>query len=141
MAGSKTAYLSQQLLSHVLGRQSTYTPPEELFVVLSTNAFDANASGNNCGEVTASDYARFVLPNDETTFTPVAPGAPSTLQNANDIAFPAAASEWGQPASVYLADAAHQGNLLYGADLYNSDDITAGDVFRIYAGTFVFSED
>ena len=141
MSGSKTAYLSQRLLDHVLGGEP-YVPPSEIWFVISTAEFDPLATGTACAEVLAGDYDRLGASNDADTFTAATPDvAPSVKSNVADLVWASATSDWGTPGSVYVADAADGGNLLYGADLSSADDVGVGDVFKILAGTFVFSED
>lgn len=140
MAGSKTAYLSKAILDHVLGR-TTYTAPATLYVVLSTAAFDPLATGSACNEVAGGAYARVASTNNTTEWPNASSAAPSIKANANDLVFPTATADWGTPLAAYLADASSSGNLLYGADIPSSSDVAIGDIFKIFAGTFIFSED
>lgn len=140
MAGSKTAYLSQRILDHCFGG-GDWSPPANVWLVLSSQSFDPNANGGACNELTASDYTRLEVVHGPATWSDATTGAPSMKSNINDLAWPTATSDWGTPASVYLADAASDGNLLYGADLFAAGDVGDGGLFKILAGTFQFSED
>lgn len=140
MAGSKTAFLSKALLDHVLGK-TTYTAPATLYVVLSTSAFDPLATGSACDEVAGGSYARVSSTNNTTEWPNATSAAPSIKANAHDLVFPTATADWGTPLAAYLADASSAGNLLYGADIPTSSDVGIGAVFKIFAGTFIFSED
>jgi hypothetical protein len=140
MAGSKTAYLSQKILDHVLG-QVTYTPPTHVFLVFSTAAYDPNATGVACNECVAGDYARVSFINDLTIWTSATAAAPSEKHQIADMAFATATSTWGTPLAWYLADALTAGNLLYGADNTDPALVNSGDTPRIPAGAFVLNED
>lgn len=140
MAGSKTAFLSKALLDHVLGR-TTYTAPATLYVVLSLSPFDPLATGSACDEITGGAYARVASTNNTTEWPNASSAIPSIKANASDLVFPAATADWGTPMSAYLGDASSSGNLLYGADLPSSSDVPIGETFKIFASTFIFSED
>jgi hypothetical protein len=140
MAGSKTLYLSKKLLDLVLSN-TTYTPPGTVYAVLSSAAFDPTATGSACNEITGGAYARVAITNNTTNWPTATSAVPSVKANANDIVFPTATADWGTPLAVYLADASSAGNLLYGADLSSSSDVAIGDIFKVFAGTFIFSED
>jgi hypothetical protein len=141
MAGSKTLYLAKAVNDHVLGR-TTYTAPATLYVLLSLAAFDPTATGSACNEIPSSGaYARVAVTNNTTEWPNSTSAIPSIKANANDIVFPTATADWGTPLSAYLADASSSGNLLYGADIPTSSDVAIGDIFKIFAGTFIFSED
>ena len=140
MAGSKTAYLSQAVLDHCLGG-TPFVPPADIWFVVSMSPFDSSATGDACAELTAADYARLEAVNDDTTWAPASVGAPSLKSNLSDLVWAEATTDWGEPLSMYVADAATSGNLLYGADLAANDGVAIADIFKILAGTFVFSED
>lgn len=139
MAGSKTMYLSQTILAHTLG-ELVYVRPSTLYLCLSMAAFSPTATGVAMGEVTVAGYARLALPNNVTTWSAATAEEPSEKHNLNDMVFPVTAATWGTPLSAYLADAAVAGNLLYGADITNPQQIKAGDTARVLANTFVLHE-
>lgn len=140
MSGSKTAYLSKALLDHVLGGPN-YVRPANIWFVLSTSAFDPNATGSACDEVVGGAYGRLEFANDTTTWGSASAAAPSLKSNNDDLVWPTATASWGTPLSVYVADAATAGHLLYGADLSDTAEVAISDVFKILAGTYIFSED
>lgn len=141
MAGSKTQYLAKAILDHCLGGNQ-FTPPTQLWFVLSGQAFSPTATGAACNELTNTDYGRIEVTNDATTWSPASDASPSVKSNINDIPWATATEDWPEtPTSIYVADAATLGNLLYGADLFNPQAVATGDVFKVLAGTFVFSED
>lgn len=139
MAGSKTTYLAQKLLDHGLGGD-TWAQPATVYVVLSTAAFDPNATGAGANEIAAGDYARFAVANNLTEWTGATLASPAEKHNVHDFIWAVATSDWGTPQSAYLADAAVDGNLLYGSDITNPQVIGAGDTAKIPATTFVFEE-
>jgi hypothetical protein len=139
MAGSKTSYLSQKILAHVLG-EAVYTRPSTLWLCLSMVAFTPGATGTAMNEVAASGYARLSLPNNVTIWSAATAAEPSEKHNLADMVFPTAGASWGTPLSAYLADAATLGNLLYGADITNPQQIKTGDIPRVLAETFVLHE-
>jgi hypothetical protein len=139
--GSKTAYLAQKALDHVLGG-TTYTRPATVYMALSGAAFDPNqVNGSSFFEVAfTGGYARLVLANSSSVWTPASLAWPSEKHNINDLLWVTATAAWGQPLSAYLADAATGGNLLYGSNITNPQDIGIGDTAKIAAGGFVFNE-
>lgn len=139
MAGSKTAYLAQRMLEHVLGG-TAYTKPATVYIALSTAAFNPNATGSAMTEVSAGDYVRLAVTNDLTKWSGATAASPSEKHNAVDFTWSAATSSWGTPQSVYVADAASAGNVLYGADISNAQLINSGDTAKVAASTFVFDE-
>jgi hypothetical protein len=139
--GSKTAYLAQKVLDHMLGGP-VYTPPTTVYMALSIAAFDPNAvNGGSFSEIPFSgSYARLVLANNTTVWTSATAASPSEKHNINDLAWVTATGDWGQPLSAYLVDASTGGNLLYGSDITNPQPVGIGDTAKIAAGGFVFNE-
>lgn len=139
MAGSKCAYLAQKELDALLG-VTAYTPPANLYVALSTAAFDPSATGSAMTEVVAADYARVEIANSSATWSAATAASPSEKHNLADILFTTATSDWGTPLSVYLCDAATAGNALYGADISNAQDVQSGDTAKIKASALIVNE-
>lgn len=142
MPGSKTKYLAQAVLAHVLGG-TTYTRPSTVYFVLSATAFDPAATGSACNELSSTGgYTRISATNNTTTWSTATAAVPSEKHNAIDIVFTTATANWpDDPMSIYVADASSAGNLLYGADFADVDSVTVGNTFKVKAGTFVFTED
>ena len=140
MAGSKCQAHSQNLLNLPLGG-SVWTPPPNLFVAVSVNAFDPAMTSPNLLEVQAAGYARLEITNDLNTWSGATAAVPSEKHNLVDWVWPAAVADWGTPASVYLCDGSSGGGLLYGCDLNNATPVDSGDTFKILAGNFVVYED
>lgn len=129
MAGSKSDFLENELLDHVL-RNSAYTPPATVYVALYTVA-PTDAGGGT--EVAGNAYAR-----QAAAFNVASGGATA---NTSDITFPVATpSGWGTIVAFGLFDALTVGNLLYWGDLTASKAINAGDQAKFTAGDIDVTE-
>lgn len=138
--GSKTIYLAQKVLDHVLGG-TVFTRPATVYMALSAAAFDPAAVGSSFSELAfAGGYARLVLANSNTVWSAATLANPSEKHNINDLTWVTATTAWGNPLSAYLADAATSGNLLYGSDISNPQSIGIGDTAKIAANGFTFNE-
>lgn len=134
MPGSKSDYLENKVLDHVLGGPD-YTRPATVYAALYTTS-PADAGGGT--EVSGGGYARVAITNNSTNWPPAAGGAKA---NGTDIVFPTATASWGTIVAVGLFDALTGGNLLYWATLDTPKDVGAGDTARISTGSFTLSED
>jgi hypothetical protein len=134
MPGSKSNYLENAILNHVLGRQ-TYTPPATVYVALFTAA-PGEAGGGT--EVSGGGYSRVAVANDTTNWPTTTSGQKS---NANAITFPQATANWGTIVAWGLFDAATGGNLLYYGDVSPSRAVNSGDTAQFSAGALTFTED
>src|SRR5262245_23710085 len=118
MPGSKSDFLENKLLDHVVGNQA-YTAPTNIHVALFTVAPTDSGGGT---EVTGGSYARVQVTNNNTNF----PNASSGLkQNGTAITFAQASADWGIVVAFGLFDASTSGNLLYWGWLGTDD----GDLF------------
>jgi len=118
MPGSKSDFLENKLLDHVVGNQA-YTAPTNIHVALFTVAPTDSGGGT---EVTGGSYARVQVTNNNTNF----PNASSGLkQNGTAITFAQASADWGTIVAFGLFDASTSGNLLYWGWLGTDD----GDLF------------
>lgn len=122
MPGSKSNFLEDELLDHVLGN-AAYTAPANVFLGLFTVAPSDAGGGTECS---AGNYARKQIANNNTNF-PAASGGSKSLAVQQD--FVTANADWASLVSPVVAfglfDASTSGNLLYWAWL-GSD---AGKVF------------
>jgi hypothetical protein len=134
MAGSKSDYLEQKLLDHVLGG-GDYTRPATVYVALFTAA-PTDAGGGT--EVTGGSYARKDVTNNATNFPAASGGAKS---NGTAITFVTATGNWGTCVAFGLFDAVSGGNLLYWADLAVSKAVNSGDTASFATGDLDFTED
>lgn len=118
MAGSKSNYLEDKMLDHVLGGPD-YTRPATLYFGLFTA--EPNEAGTGT-EVTGGSYARVAVTNNATNF-PASSG--SQKQNGTPVTFVAATADWGTIVAVGVFDASSSGNMLFRAFLGND----AGKLF------------
>ncbi len=107
--GSKSDYLENALLDHVLGG-GDYTRPATVYVGLWTAALDDTSDGSTAGEVSGGSYARVAVTNNATNWPAAASGAKS---NGTAITFPQATADWGTVTYFAILDAATAGNVLY----------------------------
>lgn len=136
MAGSKSNYLENEILNHVLGGPP-FTTPGTVYLALSTSAYTDSATGSSMSEVTGGGYARVAVTNDATNW-PNATGGQK--DNGEVFTFPAATGNWGTVQSFYIVDASSGGNVLYGADLTVSRTIASGDTASFAVGAIVITE-
>ena len=113
MAGSKSDFLENELLDHVLGN-AAYTAPATVYIALYTVAPTDAGGGTEC---TGGSYARKAVTNDVTNFPAASAGAKS---NGVAISFVEATASWGTVVAFGILDALTLGNLLYWADLTTS---------------------
>lgn len=134
MAGSKSNFLENELLDHVLGA-ATYTPPATVYIALFTAA-PTDAGGGT--EVTGGDYARVSVTNNDTNW----PAASSGVKNnGTEITFPTASANWGTIVAMGIFDASSGGNLLFWGDLSMSVAIDTSDTFTFPIGNVEITED
>jgi hypothetical protein len=134
MAGSKSDFLENELLDHVLGNAS-YSAPATVYLALFTAA-PTDAGGGT--EVTGGSYARKAVTNNATNF-PAAAGGSKSLNV--DTEFITATASWGTCVAFGIFDAVSGGNLLYWADLTTSRTINNGDIGKFAAGALTVTED
>lgn len=134
MAGSKSDYLENALLDHVLGSDD-YTPPANVYIALFTVAPSDSGGGT---EVSGNNYSRVEVANNTTNWPAASGGVKS---NGAVITFPEASGSWGTVVAFGIFDASTNGNLLYWADLTTSKAIGAGDTARFPASSIQITED
>lgn len=132
--GSKSDYLENAILNHVLGAQ-TYTPPATVYVALYTAAPGESGGGT---EVSGGGYARVAVANNTTNWPTTTTG---TKSNGTAIQFPQATANWGTVVAWGILDAATGGNLLYYGDVSPNRTVNAGDVAQFAAGALTLTED
>lgn len=138
MPGSKCAYLQAKNLDRNLGVAS-FTPAANLWVCLSTSAFDPTATSVP-DEVAAADYLRIEVANNATTFPNATGSGPATKSNGIDFLFATATNDWGTILSAYLFDASTAGNGYYGGDLAAPTPNGSGSTFKIPATQWIYTE-
>jgi hypothetical protein len=116
-----TTYLNNALLNEVFGG-TTYTPPETLYIGLSTTT--PTTSGNNITEPSGNGYARVAVANNTANWSVASNGQ---TKNGTAISFPVATGSWGTVTYFFIADAESGGNILgYGA-LTTAQTVANGD--------------
>lgn len=128
MAGSKSDYLENKILDHVL-KNTAYTSPSTVYVALYTAA-PSDAGGGT--EVSGNNYAR-----KSATFASASGGSTS---NSADVTFDTPSATWGTVTHFGVFDASTSGNLLYWGDLPTAKTINKDDVVRFSNGTLVITE-
>lgn len=134
MAGSKSDFLENKVLDHLLGA-TTYTPPATLYMGL----FTANPSDSGGGtEVTGGSYARVSVTNNTTNWPAASGGSKS---NGTAITFPTATANWGTVTAFGIFDASTAGNLLFWGTLTTSKAVDNGDTASFASGALTVTED
>ena len=134
MPGSKSDYLENKILDHVIGGVG-FIAPTFLYVALYTVAPTDSGGGT---EVTGGSYARKLVVNNLAQWPAAVGGAKS---NANAITFITATANWGTIVAFALFDAGSGGNMLYWGDLVVSKVINSGDTAKFNAGDIDVTED
>jgi hypothetical protein len=134
MAGSKSDFLENEILDHVLGA-AAYSAPATVYAALFTSS-PSDAGGGT--EVATGSYARVAITNNATNWPAAAGGSKS---NGTAITFPTATANWGTIVAVGIFDASTAGNLLFWATLTNSRTVFTSDVLTFPAGSFIVTED
>jgi hypothetical protein len=129
MPGSKSDYLENKLLDHVL-TNTAYTSPTTVYVGLYTVA-PTDAGGGT--EVTGNNYAR-----ESVSFASAVAGETS---NDAEVEFGTPSATWGEVVAFGVFDADTAGNLLYWGDLTNAKTINSGDVVKFLVNELDVSED
>jgi hypothetical protein len=127
--GSKSNFLENALLNHVL-RNVSYTPPTTVYLALYTTA-PTDAGGGT--QVSGTSYARVAV-----TFAAASSGASS---NSGSLTFAVAGGAWGTITAWGLFDASTGGNLLYWGTFAVPDAVLAGDQATINVGDLDVTED
>ena len=134
MAGSKSDFLENKLLDHVLGN-AAYTAPATVYVALYTVAPSDTGGGTECS---GGSYARVTVTNNATNFPAASGGAKS---NGVAITFVEATASWGTVVAFGIFDAVTAGNLLYWATLTTNKTIDSGDTANFAVGELDVTED
>lgn len=135
MAGSKSDYLEDAVLDHMLGGPD-FTRPVTVYMALFTVA-PADAGGGT--EVTGGDYERLAVTNNATNFPASSGGAKS---NGTEFVFITAnGADWGECVAWSFFDALTAGNQLHWGDLTVSKTVDDGDTAKFPIGSLDFTED
>lgn len=132
--GSKSDYLEDALLDHILGG-GDFSRPATVYIALYTVAPTDVGGGT---EVTGGSYARAAVENNATNWPAAASGAKS---NGTQINFITATAAWGTIVAFAIFDALSGGNLLYWGSLGGSVVISSGQTAYIAVGDLDITED
>ncbi|MHB8520732.1 MAG: phage tail fiber protein [Limisphaerales bacterium] len=134
MAGSKSDFLENALLDHVLGA-TLYVPPTSVWVALYTTA-PTDAGGGV--EVSGGAYTRIQINNTPTNW----PGASAGVKSQTyDVLWAVATADWGTVVALAIFDAASGGNMLYWATVNTPKPVFNGDTAKIAGGQLIVTED
>lgn len=132
--GSKSDYLENKLLNHVLGGED-YSRPATVYIALYTVA-PTDAGGGT--EVSGASYARAAVANNATNFPAAAGGGKA---NGTVIEFVRAEENWGTIVAWGIFDAATGDNLMFWGAVTEEREIQNGDMARIAVGGISLTED
>ena len=119
MAGFLCDYSNNKVLDLFFGG-STFSPPATVYFGLSQNT--ANKNGY-VTEPIGGGYIRIAVANNLTIFPAASFG---TKSNGTVITFSSPTADWGTIQSLFIADAATNGNVLAMADLTSSKALPSG---------------
>jgi hypothetical protein len=131
--GSKSDYLENKVLDHVLGG-GDYTRPATVYAALFTVAPSDSGGGT---EVAGGSYARASITNNATNFPAASGGAKA---NGAAVTFATATAAWGEVKAYALFDAATSGNMLYWSLLDIAKEVYEDDTVSFPIGALTFTE-
>lgn len=137
MAGSKSDYLENALLDHVLGGATLSQLPTVYFAAYTVAPTDAGGGT----EVTGGSYARVAKTNDTTVWSAASGGLKTNGGASGAVTFPQATANWGTVVAIGIFSALTSGNLLYWGTLTASKTIDSGDQLVLAAGDVDITED
>lgn len=142
MAGSKSNYLEDEVLDHVLGG-GDYTRPASVYVSLYSVAPTDAGGGTELTSGTAPGYARVTVTNNATNWPAASGGVKS---NGTAIDFPAnsnivGGAAWPTVVAFGIHDASTAGNLLFWATLTTNRTIEGQEQASFPIGALVVTED
>tara|TARA_Y100001973_G_C5057588_1_gene260993 strand:+ start:251 stop:697 length:447 start_codon:yes stop_codon:yes gene_type:complete len=147
MSGSKSNFLQNKVLNHVLG-SCTYTAPSTVYIGLHTGASALNSAGNLSTEVSTSSTSYSRLAVDNSTSGNWTVSTSGVKSNSSTLTFPAATADWTTTstggwvthAGIYDCATAGAGNLLFWSELALAKPVTCGDTLKIAAGAILITE-
>lgn len=134
MPGSKSDYLENKVLDHILGN-TAYAAPATVYFALYTVAPSDSGGGT---EVSGGAYARVAVTNNATNFAAASGGL---KRNSTVITWPTATASWGTVVAVGVLDASAAGNLLFWSTLATNKTVDNGDTVSIPVNSFSITED
>jgi len=131
---SKSDYLEDELLDHVLGN-AAYVAPANVWVALYTTTPNDAGGGVEC---VGGGYARVALVNNLVNWPAAAGGAKA---NGTAIVFPTLTAGWGTIVAWAILDAAVGGNFLYWGPVTPNRTPIVGDTPEFAVGDLNITED
>jgi hypothetical protein len=113
------------------------SPAASVYIALLT----ADPLDNEAGfaEVSGGSYARKATAAGGTDWNPASAGAPSSIDNANDLTFVTATADWGIVTHIAIMTALTFGDMRWHMSLAVSRDIKNGDTFTLPAGAIILT--
>ena len=143
MAGSKSDYLENEVLDHILGRTATTVFTGALatvYIALWNSTITDAWTPLATGECAGSTYARAAVTNSSASWTNSTAG---TKHNKVTITFTTSAgADWGTIKAFSICDTASTsaGNMLYWGDLASNQTINTGNTVQFSTGSIVVTE-
>lgn len=144
MAGSKSDYLEDAILDHLLGKSSTGLSTGAVAATVYIALYNTTVNDTVTAltdECAGSTYARVAVTNSSANWTNSTAGS---KQNKTVVEFTTAAgSDWGTVKSFAILDAASTsaGNAYYWGDLTANQTIATGNTVQFSTGAIVVTED
>jgi len=139
--GSKSDYLENAILNHILGGVShPFAALDHVYIALYTVTPSDSAAGTEVTQAGGTLYDRVEVDNDHVTWHDSTAGS-----KHNDIAitFPTAGASWGSCLAFAILDTAIGGasNILYWGAITTPKTIAVGDTAEFAIGNIVITED
>lgn len=145
MAGSKSNWLENAVLDHLLGTNTTVLSTGLLatvYVGLWNSTINDTFTTTSTGECAGSTYARIAVTNSSANWTNSTLGS---KQNKTVVSFTTSAgSDWGTIQAMAIMNSnttVAGGNIMYWADLTASQVINSGNTVQFSTGAIVITED
>ena len=143
MAGSKSDWLENAVLDHILGRSSTALSTGQhasVYVSLWNTTLNDAGTPSDTGECAGSTYARIAVTNSSANWTNSTAGS---KQNKTAVSFTTSAgADWGVIKAFAIESTASTSaaNRLYFGDLDSDQTINSGNTVQFSTGSIVVTE-
>ena len=127
-SGGMSDYLANEILDHIF-KTGVYTAAADFYVGLSTGTIADGTSGDNCDEVTGTNYSR----KECNTWDAASSGA---TKNTAAITFDVSSGSWGTVTDFFIVDATADGNILFYEVADSSKVVGTGDTVQFDADSF-----
>lgn len=128
-----TDYAEEQFMQWAFHGSDMDNAPSTLYIAL--HDADPGETPDGTNEIDASDYDRESVTADDTEWDQGTDGDATTMENANEISFGTATSDWGTVShfSIWDGDADSDNAIWYG-NLDSSKTVEENDEIRFQAG-------